>query len=45
MQTDARTLPPELLGTPVEGLNLGGATLSEVLGAHPTLLVFLRHFG
>lgn len=45
MPTDERAVPPQVLGAPVQGLNLGGATLSEVLGAHPTLLVFLRHFG
>ena len=34
-----------ILSTPVTGLNLRAGTLHDQLGAGPTLLVFLRHFG
>jgi hypothetical protein len=34
-----------LLATPVDGLNLPGPRLADLLDAKPTLLVFLRHFG
>jgi hypothetical protein len=33
------------LNTPVAGLNLRPGNLRDQLGAGPTLLVFLRHFG
>jgi hypothetical protein len=40
------TVPAEILQTAVEGLNLGdAATLGDLLGDRPTLMVFLRHFG
>ena len=35
----------DTLDTPVAGLNLLPGTLRDQLGATPTLLVFLRHFG
>ncbi len=39
-------LAADLLEFPVEGRNVPpGGTLGAVLGAGPTLLVFLRHFG
>lgn len=38
-------IPDSLLNTPVDGLNLSGATLGAQLSGRPTLLVFLRHFG
>ena len=38
-------LPPALLDHPVAGLNLDPGPLRAQLGAEPTLLVFLRHFG
>jgi hypothetical protein len=38
-------IPDEWLDHPLTGLNLSGATLRTELGAAPTLLVFLRHFG
>lgn len=41
-----RRLPAELLESPVQGLNLTGATLRDQLNPNgQTLLVFLRHFG
>ncbi|MBL7999450.1 MAG: hypothetical protein JNL32_12540 [Candidatus Kapabacteria bacterium] len=39
------TLNHGVLNTPISGVNLKAATLGEELGATPTLLVFLRHFG
>ncbi len=38
-------IAPALVDGPVEGRNLGGATLAEVVSTEPTLVVFLRHFG
>jgi hypothetical protein len=38
-------IPDELLGRYVNGVNLMPGTLRDQLGAAPTLLVFLRHFG
>lgn len=35
----------DLLNEAVEGINLEGSTLREILGGRLTLLVFLRHFG
>jgi len=35
----------DILNTPVTGLNLRTGALRDQLGAGPTLLVFLRHFG
>ena len=35
----------ETLKRTIEGRNLTGDTLAEEVGAAPTLLVFLRHFG
>ena len=35
----------DLLERPVRGRHLRGDTFGEALGAGPTLLVFLRHFG
>lgn len=34
-----------ILNRPVQGVNLTPGTLRDQLGAGPTLLVFLRHFG
>jgi len=34
-----------ILRAPVAGLNLRPGSLRDQLGAGPTLLVFLRHFG
>jgi len=39
------TLPNELLARPVQGRNLAGATLGDVLGETPQLVAFLRHLG
>lgn len=39
----AATIPAH--DTPVTGLNLRPGTLGEQIGARPTLIVFLRHFG
>ncbi|MEO0495435.1 MAG: hypothetical protein AAF081_18665 [Actinomycetota bacterium] len=40
------TIPHAAVSTPVEGLNIAaGASLGDVLGSEPTLLVFLRHHG
>jgi hypothetical protein len=38
-------IPDELLARYVNGVNLMPGTLRDQLGAAPTLLVFLRHFG
>jgi hypothetical protein len=38
-------LEPSVLDSPVEGRNLRPGSLSDQLGARPTLLVFLRHLG
>jgi hypothetical protein len=38
-------IPARVLDAPVVGCNLAGATLRDAIGAEPTLLVFLRHFG
>jgi hypothetical protein len=38
-------IEPEILETPVEGINLAAKTLADQLAAGPTLLVFLRHLG
>ncbi len=38
-------IAPELLESPVDGVNLVGETLRDLLGEGDTLLVFLRHFG
>jgi hypothetical protein len=38
-------IPAKVLQTPVQGRSLQGATLADVLGESPTLLVFLRHLG
>ena len=38
-------IPDELLARYVNGVNLMPGTLRDQLGAVPTLLVFLRHFG
>ncbi len=38
-------LPPDLLATPVTGVNLVPGTLRDQLAPNATLLVFLRHFG
>lgn len=38
-------IPAEILDMPVSGLNLRPGALRDQLGAGPTLLVFLRHFG
>ena len=44
--TDAETmLEPQVLATPIRGLNLSAASLGDELGPRPTALVFLRHFG
>lgn len=41
-----KTLDPQILSQPVDGLNLKPGTLGEQIDpARPTLLVFLRHFG
>lgn len=45
LHAEPTPLPPELLDTPVRGRHLRGATLGGALGAEPTLLIFLRHFG
>lgn len=39
------TVPAELLGIPVRGVNLIGETWGEQWGNEATLLVFLRHLG
>lgn len=38
-------IPDEVLDRPVDGLNLRGGTLREVLGETPTVVAFLRHLG
>ena len=38
-------IDPTVLDRPVEGVNLRPGTLRDQLGARPTLLYFLRHFG
>jgi hypothetical protein len=38
-------ISPDILASPVEGLNLQGSTLADQIGDRPSLLVFLRHFG
>jgi hypothetical protein len=40
-----RTLPPEVLDAPVQGLRLAPGRLRDQLGPEATLFVFLRHFG
>ncbi len=44
MQGNERT-NIDTLDTPVAGPNIRPGTLRDQLGAGPTLLVFLRHFG
>ncbi len=43
------TISPDVLAEPIVApmscRNLAASTLQEVVGAEPTLLVFLRHFG
>lgn len=47
----SEAIPAAVLDRSVTGLRLAGrpeaqgSTLGEVIGAGPTLLVFLRHFG
>jgi hypothetical protein len=38
-------ISPDILASPVDGLNLQGTTLADQFGDRPSLLVFLRHFG
>jgi hypothetical protein len=38
-------IPADVLEMPVSGVNLMPGSLGDQLGAEPTLLVFLRHFG
>jgi hypothetical protein len=38
-------IAPGILDTSVTGVNLHPGSLRQQLGAQPTLLVFLRHFG
>jgi hypothetical protein len=40
-----KSIPKEILDTPVTGVNLKPGTLREQVGETPTVLVFLRHFG
>ncbi|MEM7116234.1 MAG: hypothetical protein AAF614_27605 [Chloroflexota bacterium] len=40
-----KQLTSNILTTQVEGLNLRSGVLQDQLGAEPTLMVFLRHFG
>jgi hypothetical protein len=41
-----RTIDPQILAQPVDGLNLAAGTLGDQIDpGKPTLLVFLRHFG
>jgi hypothetical protein len=41
-----KSIDPQILTTPVEGVNLKPGTLGDQIDpARPTLLVFLRHFG
>ena len=40
-----RSIADAILTSPVAGLNLAPGTLRDQLGATPTFLVFLRHFG
>ncbi|MDH3300004.1 MAG: hypothetical protein OES24_05810 [Acidimicrobiia bacterium] len=46
LQVEAPTvLSRERLDAPLDGHQLQGSTLAEVVGGGTTLLVFLRHFG
>jgi hypothetical protein len=38
-------IAPEVLATPVVGVNIPPGSLADALGGSLTLLVFLRHFG
>lgn len=40
-----RHIPKDVFDSPVDGLNLRPGALRDQLGATPTLLVLLRHFG
>jgi len=40
-----KTISPDILQSPVEGLNLNPGLFADQLDHKPTLLVFLRHFG
>jgi len=40
-----KSIPKEILDTPVTGVNLKAGTLREQIDETPTVLVFLRHFG
>ncbi|GIV72649.1 MULTISPECIES: hypothetical protein [Caldilinea] len=40
-----KSIPKEILDTPVTGVNLKPGTLREQIDETPTVLVFLRHFG
>jgi hypothetical protein len=41
----SRSLPRQILDSPVRGRNLASGPFGAQLGPGPTLLVFLRHFG
>lgn len=40
-----KSIPNEILDTPVSGVNLRPGTLRQQIDETPTVLVFLRHFG
>lgn len=44
-QSALKSIPASILNAPVTGVNLQPGGLRQQIGAAPTLLVFLRHFG
>ncbi|MFN3980897.1 MAG: hypothetical protein ACK4SA_11000 [Caldilinea sp.] len=44
-EVNVKSIPKTILETPIAGVNLSADTLRQELGATPTVLIFLRHFG